>query len=307
MYDIIGDTHGHATRLEALLTKLGYSKKADAWQHPERKALLLGDLIDRGPEQLEAVRIVKAMVEAGSALCILGNHEFNAVSFGLPDPDQDGAFLRVHTKENREKHQGFLEQVGEGSLLHREILAWFKTLPLYMDLDGLRAVHACWHPAHIQAMQPYLTPQGSLREDAWIAANRSGSIACEGVKTLLKGMEIALPPGISFQDKNGITRHAIRARWWDREARTYEELGVLTENPRHRLPAVPVDTSVLPGYDQRKPVFFGHYWLHGTPRPLAPTIACLDYSSVLPAPAGKLCAYRWNGEQTLLPSNFEWV
>jgi hypothetical protein len=46
----------------------------------------------------------------------------------------------------------------------------------------------------------------------------------------------------------------------------------------------------------------GHYWLSGKPEPLADNIACLDYS--VARPGGKLVAYRWNGEQKLLASNF---
>ena len=43
MIDFIGDIHGHADELEALLQKLGYSKSAGVYQHPERKALFIGD------------------------------------------------------------------------------------------------------------------------------------------------------------------------------------------------------------------------------------------------------------------------
>ncbi len=46
-YDIIGDVHGHADVLVALLRKLGYRERAGAWRHPERTAVFLGDFIDR--------------------------------------------------------------------------------------------------------------------------------------------------------------------------------------------------------------------------------------------------------------------
>jgi hypothetical protein len=50
------------------------------------------------------------------------------------------------------------------------------------------------------------------------------------------------------------------------------------------------------------PVFFGHYWLSADrPTLLAPNVACLDFSV---AKGGFLCAYRWDGEQMLDPSNF---
>ena len=52
------------------------------------------------------------------------------------------------------------------------------------------------------------------------------------------------------------------------------------------------------------PVFVGHYWLAGTPKPLATNVACTDYSV---AKGGKLVAYRWDGESTLHEEKFHWV
>ena len=55
------------------------------------------------------------------------------------------------------------------------------------------------------------------------------------------------------------------------------------------------------GVEDAAPCFIGHYWLDGEPSPLAPNIACLDYSI---AKAGKLVAYRWQREQILGESGF---
>jgi protein phosphatase len=85
-FDIIGDLHGCADELELLLERLGYSKigiadnepgwSVIAYQHPQgRKAVFVGDLVDRGPRILDAVDIVRNMVKAGSALCVPGNHD----------------------------------------------------------------------------------------------------------------------------------------------------------------------------------------------------------------------------------------
>ena len=56
-YDIIGDIHGHARKLERLLRHLGYRETRDAWRHPDRTAVFVGDFIDRGPEQLRTIDI----------------------------------------------------------------------------------------------------------------------------------------------------------------------------------------------------------------------------------------------------------
>ena len=72
-YDIIGDIHGHADALKALLSDLGYRERDSAWRHPDRQAIFVGDFIDRGPKQIETVATVRAMVDAGSAQAVMGN------------------------------------------------------------------------------------------------------------------------------------------------------------------------------------------------------------------------------------------
>ena len=67
MYDLIGDIHGHAAELESLLRRMDYRERAGAWRHPERTAIFVGDFLDRGPEIRATLRLVRAMLEAGSA------------------------------------------------------------------------------------------------------------------------------------------------------------------------------------------------------------------------------------------------
>jgi len=75
-FDIVGDVHGCHTELVALLSQLGYDTSAHPVRHPEgRRVVFLGDLVDRGPQVAEVLDLAMAMVEAGTALCILGNHE----------------------------------------------------------------------------------------------------------------------------------------------------------------------------------------------------------------------------------------
>lgn len=85
-FDIIGDIHGCCDELEALLQKLGYEINAQianeklwsgsTYSHPQgRKAVFLGDLVDRGPPILDTLKLVRNMVEAGTALCVPGNHD----------------------------------------------------------------------------------------------------------------------------------------------------------------------------------------------------------------------------------------
>ena len=76
-FDVIGDVHGCRDELVALLGQLGYIRDdGPAWRHPEgRRAVFLGDLVDRGPDAPGVLRLVMGMVTAGSALCVPGNHD----------------------------------------------------------------------------------------------------------------------------------------------------------------------------------------------------------------------------------------
>jgi protein phosphatase len=80
-FDVIGDVHGCRAELEKLLGKLGYEIVRDEQgrpagaHHPGRRAVFVGDLVDRGPDTPGVLRLVMGMVAAGDALCVPGNHE----------------------------------------------------------------------------------------------------------------------------------------------------------------------------------------------------------------------------------------
>jgi len=83
-FDIIGDVHGCADEVVELLEKLGYGIGASDGgfeiRPPEgRRAIFLGDLVDRGPESPEVLRLVMGMVASGAALCVPGNHDAKLV------------------------------------------------------------------------------------------------------------------------------------------------------------------------------------------------------------------------------------
>lgn len=311
MYDLIGDVHGYATALKNLLTKLGYSFNGSFWQHPSRKVIFLGDFIDRGGEQVEAVQIPKAMVENNAALAVMGNHEFNAVAYSIEHPSRQTDYLRPHTEKNRNQHAAFLGQVGEKKTLYNEFIAWFKTLPLFLDLDGLRVIHACWDKKSLDVIKPLLNSDNTLKDYAWIEVTEKGSDYFEATETLLKGLEVPLPNGVEFFDKDKNSRKNIRTRWWDTELLTYRDLAIVPDDVIEQIPHTPLAADILPGYDGEKPLFLGHYWLTGKPQPRTDHIAILDYSIATQhassSEKGKLCAYRWNGETILSEDHFVWV
>ena len=301
-YDLVGDIHGYGEALEALLQAMGYSIRDGVYRHPTRQAVFLGDFIDRGPDQRRVIDIVRSMVEAGSALSVMGNHEFNAIAWYTADPTT-GDYLRPHSEKNRGQHEAFLAAYAGDAEAYCEAIEWFKTLPLWLELDGLRVVHACWDPQWIAKLSEVCEAGNRLTEELLHQGSKKGTWQYEALETLLKGKEIPLQNGNSFRDKDGNVRHHIRVRWWDRSATTYREAFMGPASSLTHIPEDGVNGDHLIEYGEHEPpVFLGHYWMEGTPKPLAPNIACLDYS--VAKPGGKLVAYRWNGERQLKAENY---
>lgn len=303
-YDIIGDIHGHADRLEALLSKLGYERRNGAWRHPSRTAIFVGDFVDRGPGQLRTLTLVRGMIDAGSARAVMGNHEFNAIGWATSDPINDGHYLRPRHGEtgekNRRQHEAFLAEVGLDSAEHRSWVEWFQELPVWIEESDFRVVHACWSPRHVEVLRPLLLSGNRLGSETVEAASRKGGDVYDAIETLLKGAEIELPSGHTFTDKDGHVRSAIRTRWWDASVTTYREAYIGpsgVEMPDLLIPA----SERIP--EPNRPTFIGHYWLNPNEAltPLSSKVACVDYSV---AKGGPLVAYRFDGEQELSADKF---
>lgn len=305
-YDIIGDIHGHAEALKELLRQMGYRNTGGAWRHSSRTAVFVGDFVDRGPAQVETVMIVRSMIDSGSAKAVMGNHEFNAIAWYLADPAIDGQHLRKHTEKNQRQHQKFLDEV-EGTELHEELVEWFLSLPLWLEFDGFNVVHACWHQGYIDYLRGRIGSEALLNKDLVIEASRWTEEMAntrgtrlemfDAVETLLKGVEVPLPVGICFRDKDGNDQHNVRTRWWDASAKTYGEAALLEKESS----SGPGFEASLPSHalfwsDQSRPTFVGHYWLSGAPEIQNSKVAIVDFSI---AKNGYLAAYRWDGEQYL--------
>lgn len=299
-YDLIGDIHGQHDKLTALLHQLGYHPLGDGFHHPEgRRVIFLGDYIDRGPKVREVLLIVRAMVEAGDALAIMGNHEYNAVCYHTANGR--GGWLREHTDKKNLQVAATLRAFEGLETEWADWLEWMKRLPMFLDLGELRCVHACWDAAAIQRLM-----DRSLAEPAFLHASADETTEEHlDIETVLKGPEIPASEGNLFRDKEGTYRDTIRTRWWDiREGLTISDLAM---PPGSMIDPMKVDPDILrqiPNYGpDEPPVFFGHYWLPATaPKaPLAPNIGSLDFSAGLEGP---LVAYRWNGERHLHHSNF---
>ena len=301
-YDIIGDIHGHYAPLARLLETLGYRQQEGVYQHARRKAIFLGDFIDRGPEQKQVLNTVRRMVDAGQALAVMGNHELNAIGYATPRPEQPGEWLRPHSEKNTHQHRAFLDAFPDEAE-RREWIDWFLTLPLWLDLGGLRVVHACWDERAQEVLKPCLNRHNQIVSECLPALFAEGTPVYEALETLLKGKEVRLPAGQVFHDKDGHERNCIRIRWWDAGATTYRSAFLGPERVATHIPDEPLGVEHLIEYGhQAPPVCFGHYWMEGTPAPLAANVACLDWS--VAKPGGRLVAYRWDGERQFKPDKF---
>ena len=238
------------------------------------------------------------MLEAGTALSVLGNHEWNAFAFHLADPDAPGESLRRQDAKNRKQHEKTLEQVPSAELASH--LAFFRGLPFRLDLDGVRVVHACWDDDAFKVIDEAYARHGGCTDAFVVEGSQKDSPLFAAVDAVLKGKEVALPDGIFFTDKDGHRRDAARVRWF--ESPEGQSIATYTL-PRFpdllNRAAMPISQEALaaarPYPADAPPVFFGHYWLDDArPMPLAANVSCIDYSV---AKGGFLCGYRWGSEE----------
>jgi len=143
-YDIIGDCHGCFKTVTTLLEKLGYQEG----KHSENRTLVfVGDLVDRGPQSLATVRLVKSLVDQGH-ICIQGNH--------------DNKFMR-YLKGNEVKVSHGLQTTVDEVLVDEtfnkeETIEFIESLPLFVELDDnkLAVAHASWKESLRTAKKSYV-------------------------------------------------------------------------------------------------------------------------------------------------------
>lgn len=288
--DVIGDIHGYADKLRGLLDGLGYEQSGGVYGSPDRTAIFVGDLIDRGDAIGEVIEIVAGMLRAGSARIVMGNHEFNALCYHTLD--EKGEYLREHIDKNDDQHAKTLAYFDANPGAKDRALTWFYSFPLWLDLRFARIVHAAWSPKAIGLLKtPYLTPE-SLKP-----ASTEGTPEYWAVETLLKGVEATLPRKLSFADKDGQVRTQIRVRWWfkpDAE-RTVADT-VFPPDPSLPNTRFTTPSQWEPYELTEPPVIFGHYWLpkDWPPAPIMPNVICVDYSA---GKGGPLVAYSFDPER----------
>lgn len=233
--DIIGDVHGELPALEQLLQHLGYGPEGE---HPDGRFLVfVGDLVDRGPDSLGVIRRVRRMLEAGHALCLIGNHELNLL-LGKERAGNEWFFGLPQTLRGTEH---VIPQVLADDTIREEILLFLQTLPLAAQRDDLRVVHACWQPEAIAALEGeqrslvdlFYDTEKAITQACIRDGEKPNSLVADlarqnqnPVTVLTSGMEA--PTETPFR-AGGQMRRVERVAWWQ-------------------------------SYRDNIPVVFGHYW-----------------------------------------------
>ncbi len=298
MYDIIGDVHGYATLLKKMLKTAGYRKSGDILLHPERKAVFVGDFVNRGPEIRECLKLIRGMVDEGSALAVLGNHEINLILNSLKKENKEpllasGGKRVASVQESIRQLKSFPEE-------WKGYLKWLRSLPLFLDLGPIRIVHACWNDDNIDIIRREV-PEGripkSIFRDLVVKAK---SPLSQAILQTTRGIHHIMPPDIRIYDSRHRHHPFYRIRWWKEPAgMTFNDWSF---ESKFKLPNYSIPLEILPvttGYPEEAPiVFFGHFCRGNGPYVIGPNLCCVDACVT-----GRkiLGSYRWDGETFLDP------
>ncbi len=219
--DIIGDIHGEIDALRSLLGRLGYAE--DGAHAEKRRLVFLGDLTDRGPDSPAVVNLVSNLLERERAQCILGNHELNIL---LGQKKHGNAWLHGAGEEVLDESGKPVRQRAADESTRAKTLDLFKTLPLALERDDVRVVHACWEPSLIDVAR---------QETDVVSLHDRHKAAIEGELNRQPGID-KIDRGLAKQNKNpvklltsgpearvekpfyasGKWRQEGRVRWWER-------------------------------------------------------------------------------------------
>ncbi len=262
--DIVGDVHGELQALHALLGHLGYAPDG---RHPQgRQLVFVGDLCDRGPDSPGVVRLVQRIVEAGRGLALLGNHELNLLC--RERKDGNDWFWNEGTERDRRYEPTAKPTPAEQD----ELLAFFATLPLALQREDLRVVHAAWHEEAVGAVQAHVT------EDREAEAGVLGAYECFAVESAARLRDSGLRS--EAEAEQAAWRHALPDPGQPvpmlhalGEAEAFKQMGnpvkVLTSGVERKADAPFYSSGKwrfaqrVPwwdAYEHPTPVVVGHYW-----------------------------------------------
>jgi len=191
--DVIGDVHGEIEALESLLDSLGYDHEG---RHAERRRLVfVGDLCDRGPDSPAVFRRVRSLVDAGRAQCVLGNHELNLLR-GERKHGNHWFYGEAFDPE----HEEFGTCIPATGEERGQILEFLLRLPLALEREDLRIVHAAWLDASIDELRR--GPQDPLESYEYFEARANAAAAERRLEERYDAALAQLGPALTDKDRN---------------------------------------------------------------------------------------------------------
>jgi Calcineurin-like phosphoesterase len=217
--DVVADVHGEIEALRDLLGHLGYD---EVGRHPEgRRLVFLGDLVDRGPNTPAVLQLVRGMIKNGYAQCVMGNHELNILRKKF---NRDNVWFHGEDAGNHDPKKP-MPQERLDRALREETEAFLGSLPLALERDDLRAVHACWDDQSIDRLRDetdghaFYVDEKDRIDAFWGRDGQKGSIKHElasqndnPVKVVTSGFERQTDQPF---EAGGKTRWLERDTWWD--------------------------------------------------------------------------------------------
>jgi len=178
-------------------------------------------------------------------------------------------------------------------------IPWLRTLPLFMELDTFRIVHAVWHFSSIE-----LLDGKSVEEDSFIQETIvKKSPYKKAVSRILSGIKINIPEDLKLKDRFGIERPKGRLKWWlDLRGKPYADcfLSPMKPDILNRGPVIDELSDLEPYNEKDKPVFTGHYCLPPCEPKITGNVACLDGCVTCDK---TLWGYRHQATEKILASN----
>lgn len=264
-YLFIGDLHGHATALKSLLQKAGFSPSGDSFRHPNLKAAFVGDLINRGLENLACLRIVRAMVENGDAIAVPGNHEVIFLNYHQTDP-ATGHYTMQNRSGWNKLLQNTMQEFGQQKAELFEMLRWLRGLPFVIEERDFNLVHACYDLDSVEILRERTNGTFSLREEDWLnmGLGKDPELS-DAIHVLTFGVSIYLDTAQLFPGSNLSSQHAPRIRYWEDPVEKSLKQTLFIEDDKHleglgflSLPESFYDAfKTYPEYET--PLIHGHY------------------------------------------------
>lgn len=146
--------------------------------------------------------------------------------------------MRRHNERNQRQHQALLDAYRDNAEECRDVIGWFMMLPLWLELDGLRVVHACWDEWAMTRLEGLLAEGNRLSATLLRDASTYGRQEFRDMETLLRGKEMPLKAGQHIVDNDGHKWPNIRIRWRDQKATTYPSVFMVTLPPSHISPTM---------------------------------------------------------------------